>query len=123
MHVAGTAPQNFPTTPGVVVPTVQPPPPGNTYAYGFAAVIDASKQGGSVCFANATSATAEIGTSTNASFDIVNCGNGPLTISSAQVSPGVFTRLYLYPDGYGIRNRHSEQWRLSHTTNVTLVVQ
>lgn len=90
VHVAGTASQSFPTTPGVFLSAVDSPPPNYYYAYGFAAVMDVSKPGGSVCFANARGATAEIGSSANSSFDIVNCGDGPLTISSTQLTSSVF---------------------------------
>lgn len=89
-HVVGTASQNFPTSPGVVLPTVPPPPQGYSYAYGFAALIDASKPGGSICFANATGVAAQLGTSANGSFDIVNCGNGPLNITATQINSSVF---------------------------------
>jgi centrosomal CEP192-like protein/ASPM-SPD-2-Hydin domain-containing protein/HYDIN/CFA65/VesB family protein/beta-propeller repeat-containing protein len=89
-HIAGVATQSFPTSPGVIVPTVQPPPPNYFYTYGYAALIDASKAGGSICFANVRGATAQLGTSATGSFDIVNCGDGPLTISSAQLTSSVF---------------------------------
>jgi hypothetical protein len=89
-HVAGIASQDFPTTPGALLGAVTPPPPTYIYNYGFAVLIDASKPGPSVCFANTNVASAQVGTTGNGSFDIVNCGNGPLTISSVQLSSPVF---------------------------------
>ncbi|WP_353072814.1 choice-of-anchor D domain-containing protein [Tunturiibacter gelidiferens] len=85
-HVVGIASQDFPTTPGALLGAVTPPPPNYTYNYGFAALIDASKPGPSICFSNATQVTAQVGTTGTGSFDIVNCGNAPLTISSVQIT-------------------------------------
>ncbi|NYF49829.1 choice-of-anchor D domain-containing protein [Tunturiibacter gelidoferens] len=89
-HVVGIASQDFPTTPGALLGAVTPPPPNYTYNYGFAALIDASKPGPSICFANSTGVTAQVGTTGSGSFDIVNCGNGPLTISSVQLTSNGF---------------------------------
>ena len=89
-HVAGIASQTFPTTPGAAVQTVTPPPPNYTYTYGFAALIDGTKPGPSICFAHASYLSAQIGTTAQGSFDIVNCGDGPLAISSTQLSSNVF---------------------------------
>lgn len=89
-HVVGIASQDFPTTQGAAVRAVTAPPPNYTYNYGFAALIDGSKPGPSICFANASSPFAQLGTSSQGSFDIVNCGDGPLTISSVQLTSDVF---------------------------------
>jgi hypothetical protein len=89
-HVVGIASQDFPTTPGALLGAVTPPPPNYTYNYGFAALIDASKPGPSICFANSTGVSTQVGTTGSGSFDIVNCGNGPLTISSVQLTSNVF---------------------------------
>jgi Abnormal spindle-like microcephaly-assoc'd, ASPM-SPD-2-Hydin/Beta-propeller repeat len=84
-HVVGIASQDFPTTLGALLGAVTPPPPNYTYNYGFAALIDSSKPGPSICFANATQVTAQVGTTGTGSFDITNCGNAPVTISSVQL--------------------------------------
>jgi hypothetical protein len=89
-HVVGIASQDFPTTPGTALGAVTPPPPNYTYNYGFAALIDASKPGPSICFANAYGSSAQVGTTGTGSLDIVNCGNGPLTISSVRLTSPVF---------------------------------
>ncbi len=89
-HVVGIASQDFPTTPGVPLGSVPPPPPDYSYAYGFAALIDASKAGPSICFVNLNGVTAQVGTTGSGSFDIQNCGNGPLAISSVQLTSNVF---------------------------------
>jgi hypothetical protein len=89
-HVAGIASQDFPTTQGAALRTVTPPPPNYSYSYGFAALIDASTPGPGICFANASYVFTQVGTSAKGSFDIVNCGNGPLTVSSMQLTSDVF---------------------------------
>jgi hypothetical protein len=89
-HVVGIASQDFPTTQGAAIRTVTAPPPDYSYNYGFAALIDGSKPGPSICFANASSSSAQLGTTSQGSFDIVNCGDGPLTISAIQLTSDVF---------------------------------
>jgi hypothetical protein len=89
-HVAGIASQDFPTTQSAALRTVTPPSPNYIYNYGFAALIDASTPGPSICFANQSYVTTQLGTTANGSFDIVDCGNGPLTISSMQLTSDVF---------------------------------
>ncbi len=90
VHVVGIASQTFPTTPGAAVQTVTPPPPNYTYDYGFAALIDGTKPGPSICFANVSYVSTQVGTTAQSSFNIVNCGDGPLTISSMQLTSDVF---------------------------------
>lgn len=89
-HVAGIASQDFPTTQNAAVRTVTSPSPNYTYNYGFAAIIDGSKSGPGICFAKESYVSAQLGTTGNGSFDIVNCGNGPLTITSVQLTSDVF---------------------------------
>jgi hypothetical protein len=89
-HVVGIASQDFPTTQGAALRTVTPPPPSYTYNYGFAALIDGSKPGPSICFANQSYVSAQLGTTSQSSLNIVNCGDGPLTISSVQLTSDVF---------------------------------
>lgn len=89
-HVAGIASQDFPTTQAAALMTVTPPPSNYTYNYGFAALIDASTPGPSICFARYPYVSTQLGTTANGSFDIVNCGNAPLTISSMQLTSNVF---------------------------------
>jgi len=89
-HVVGIASQDFPTTPDAAVKTVTAPPPNYTYNYGFAALIDGSQPGPSICFANESYPTTQVGTTTPGSFDIVNCGDGPLAISSVQLTSDIF---------------------------------
>jgi hypothetical protein len=89
-HVVGIASQDFPTTQGAALRTVTPPPPNYIYNYGFAALIDGAKPGPSICFAKESHLSAQLGTTANGSFDIVNCGDGQLTISSTALTSDVF---------------------------------
>jgi len=90
-HVVGIASQDFPTTPNASLRAVTPPPPNYSYNYGFAALIDGTNPGPSVCFTGPSSAGAlVVGTTGQRSFNINNCGDGPLTISSLQLTSDVF---------------------------------
>lgn len=95
-HVAGVASQDFPTTANGFLRTVTAPPPNFTYAYGFAAMIDASSPGPGLCFAKPVTPPVLVGSSGTGSFDIVNCGDGPLNVFSLQLASSVFT---LNPNG------------------------
>jgi len=62
------------------------PPAGLFTPYGFAALIDASVPGPGLCISGSAGTQAEIGTSSQASITVTNCGNAPLTISNVQLS-------------------------------------
>jgi hypothetical protein len=91
VHLAGIASMDFPTTAHAFLRSVTAPPPNYTYDYGFAATIDASQTGPGICFANQHSATVVVGSTGTGSFDIISCGDGPLTVSSLQLNSSVFT--------------------------------
>ena len=89
-HIAGIASQDFPTTQNAFLKTVTPPPTNYSYNYGFAALIDASKPGPGICLAAAPPIFATAGTTATSSFNIMSCGDGPVTISSVQLTSDVF---------------------------------
>jgi len=84
VHVAGHAPYDFPTTPGAFITAVGPPPPNVFPTYGFAAVIDPTTPGPSICSSGGTAQRTQVGSTGQGSFNITNCGNAPLQISSVQ---------------------------------------
>ena len=90
-HIVGIAATDLPTTSSSYLSTVTAAPSGQSYSYGFAALIDPSQPGPATCFSNATYGTAQVGTSGQSSFTITNCGNAPLIISNTQISSAVFS--------------------------------
>ena len=91
IHLAGTAPDDLPTTTGAYLTSVTPPPPNYTYTYGFAAVINPATPAPAVCDGGAQSATAQVGSSSNSHFKITNCGTAVLTISGIQLQSTLFS--------------------------------
>lgn len=95
VHVAGFTSDDLYTTPGAYLPSVTPPPPFNDYTYGFVAVINPSRSGGTVC-ANSDSegiqfAYAPVAATTPHQVTLTNCGTAPLNIHSFQSSAPEFT--------------------------------
>ena len=94
VHVAGHAPYDFPTTPGAFITAVGPPPSNVFPTYGFAAVIDPTTPGPSICSSGGTAQRTQVGSTGQGSFTIKNCGNAPLQVSSVQITAGaVFAAL------------------------------
>ncbi len=90
VHIAGTGPDDLPTTASAYLRAVTPAPPHYTYSYGFAAVIDPALPGPGICFSH-PGTVAQVGTTGQASLTVTNCGNAPLNIGSVQFSgPPVF---------------------------------
>jgi hypothetical protein len=88
-HVTGTGMDDLPTTSSAYLRSVTPPPQNYTYNYGFAALIDPTLPGPGICFSN-EGTTAQVGTSSQASFTVTNCGNAPLNISNVQLMSPIF---------------------------------
>ncbi|WP_348261572.1 choice-of-anchor D domain-containing protein [Telmatobacter sp. DSM 110680] len=84
----------FPTTPGVYQPVAPSPQTAYTVLnYQFIANIDVSVPAPSLCFDSTTLAfgTIPVGTSSQASLNLTNCGNAALTLSSVQSSSSLYT--------------------------------
>lgn len=84
----------FPTTPGTFQPVA--PAPQNAYTllnYQFIAKVDLSVAAPSLCFDSTSVAfgTVPVGTSSQKSLNLTNCGNAALTLSSIQSSSPLFT--------------------------------
>ncbi len=89
-HIAGTGASDMPTTSSAFQRTVTPPPPGYSYTYGFAALIDPAQPGPGICFSPNVFTIAQVGSSSSAPLTVTNCGTVPLTIDSVQLSSPIF---------------------------------
>ena len=93
-HVAGYAPNDFPTTSGAFLSVVGPPPANTSPTYGFAAVIDPTTPGPSICSSGGTAPRTQVGSTGQGSFNLTNCGNAALEIRSVETTGGpVFAAL------------------------------
>jgi hypothetical protein len=91
IHIAGTAPDDLPTTSGAFLTSVTPPPPNYVYNYGFAAVIDANGASPAICTGTSISPTAQVGSSAQGSFQLTNCGSAALVISALKLTSAQFS--------------------------------
>lgn len=86
LHLAGAGPFDMPTTSGALRETVTPPPPDYSYSFGYVGLIDPAAANPGLCVKEPVPLTAELGSSTQASIPLTNCGLAPLTISGTQIS-------------------------------------
>jgi hypothetical protein len=91
VHFVGTGTDDLPTTASAFLGTVTPAPAGYTYNFGFAALIDPAASSAGICFPGDSFFTGTLGSSTQETMTVTDCGSAPLTISNIQVSGAGFS--------------------------------
>ena len=92
-HIAGTTVSGIYTTPGAFQGSVTVPPQNIQYIYGYAALIDPSKDSSSLCL-NTTEVDfsyVPIQTTATQTITVTNCGSASLSVDSIQSSDPAFT--------------------------------
>ena len=81
---------DLPTTASAFLGSVTPPPAGYIYQFGFAALIDPAATGAGICFPGDSFFTGTLGSSTQETVKVTDCGDAPLIISKIQISGAAF---------------------------------
>jgi Abnormal spindle-like microcephaly-assoc'd, ASPM-SPD-2-Hydin len=91
VHFVGTGMDDLPTTASAFLGSVTPPPAGYIYQFGFAALIDPAATGAGICFPGDSFFTGTLGSSTQETVKVTDCGDAPLIISNIQISGAGFS--------------------------------
>jgi hypothetical protein len=91
VHLVGTGMDDLPTTASAFLGSVTPPPSGYIYQFGFAALIDPAATSAGICFPGDSFFTGTLGSSTQETLKVTDCGSAPLIISNIQVSGAGFS--------------------------------
>jgi Abnormal spindle-like microcephaly-assoc'd, ASPM-SPD-2-Hydin/Beta-propeller repeat len=91
VHFVGTGMDDLPTTASAFLGSVTPPPAGYIYQFGFAALIDPTATGAGICFPGDSFFTGTLGSSTQETIKVTDCGDAPLIISNIQISGAGFS--------------------------------
>jgi hypothetical protein len=91
VHFVGTGMDDLPTTASAFLGSVSPPPANYIYQFGFAALIDPAATGAGICFPGDSFFVGTLGSSTQETVKVTDCGDAPLIISNIQVAGGGFS--------------------------------
>ena len=86
VHFVGTGMDDLPTTASAFLGSVTPPPAGYIYQFGFAALIDPAATSAGICLPGDSVFAGTLGSSTQETLKVTDCGSAPLIISNIQVS-------------------------------------
>jgi hypothetical protein len=91
VHFVGTGMDDLPTTASAFLGSVTPPPVNYVYQFGFAALIDPAATGAGICFPGDSFFTGTLGSPTQETVKVTDCGDAPLIISNIQISGAGFS--------------------------------